>query len=179
MNCHLEFFVHRVDSIEAEDPGGDCWNQGQTFACLAQRHTFLGGDTLQCSAKSVALRCTLCACTAFQQCVLVLLVCLFVLLCNSVCALWGTLRDGPFLVPFLTRATDDGISYCDSITTSIPSSSSSSSSHLSFAFSGNLVSISVINHCPHINATDTNFVINFRTHVLVSLTFDILAITRK
>ena len=71
MNCHLEFFVHRVDSIEAEDPGGDCWNQGQTFACLAQRHTFLGGDTLQCSAKSVALRCTLCACTAFQQCVLV------------------------------------------------------------------------------------------------------------
>ena len=69
MNCHLEFFVHRVDSIEAEDPGGDCWNQGQTFACLAQRHTFLGGDTLQCSAKSVALRCTLCACTALQRCV--------------------------------------------------------------------------------------------------------------
>ena len=59
----FRIFVHRVDSIEAEDPGGDCWNQGQTFACLAQRHTFLGGDT-QCSAKSVALRCTLCAWTA-------------------------------------------------------------------------------------------------------------------
>ena len=31
---------------EAEDPGGDCRNQGHTFACLVQRHTFLVGRVL-------------------------------------------------------------------------------------------------------------------------------------
>ena len=41
MNYRLEFLCRGLTTIEAEDSRGDSWNQGHTFACLAQRHTFL------------------------------------------------------------------------------------------------------------------------------------------
>ena len=125
-------------------PGWLNWGRGPRRRLLESRSDVcLFGATAYFSRGGALSNALLKVLHCVARCVLVLLfsnVCLFVLLCSSVCALWGTLRNGPFLVPFLTWATDDGISYCDSITTSIPSSSSSSSSHLSFAFSGNLVS---------------------------------------
>ena len=108
-----------------------------------------------------------------------------VMLC---CTMWNPLlqrlcplRDGPFLVPFLTWAADDGISYCDSITTNIPSSSSSLSATcqhypLLVIFQYQSILSFIIKLCIHIIVTATSIVITLYTHVCECLTFDFWAI---